>query len=209
MSNFNILERATDPAEQAKFASKTAQDIVKGVGSVGTTKEVIAVLKQQTRGDERPGPAPRPSAGPRPRRAQAAGPRVDRRAEGRGHQDRQEQRVGRPEGDRTLQAIQERLIAHGDTAAARIVGALINCVIPAINNIRIVNGTTLPGVLPPGRRRPRPRAARPRRRTRQQQPDEGQNRGGTLNNVRVNVTTGWNSHTQAAVTHSPHGPDAR
>ena len=204
-SNFNMLQRATDPAEQAKFASKTAQNIVAGVGSVDTTKQVIAVLKQQLAATK--DPALR-------RVLQQALARVEKKLPGREWIAEQKaaankiaksnESVGQKVKD--LRAIQERLIAHGDTAAARIVGALINSVVPAINNIRVINGTTLPGILPPGGRRtggggtptPTPRG--------NGNPDRNQNRGGTFNGARINVQTGWNSQTHASVTHSRMGP---
>jgi hypothetical protein len=202
--NNTILKESKDPAAIAAAATAAADEVVKGVGSVGTTKEIIATLKEQIAATK--DPALR-------RVLMAALARVERKLPGRewiAEQKaaankivRSNESVGQKVKD--LRAIQAQLIAHGDTAAARIVGALINGVIPAINNIRIVGGTTLPAILPqgPGPRRKNnaPTPTTPRT------PREGQNRGNpVLANVRLNVVTGWNSNTKAQVVHSRMGP---
>jgi hypothetical protein len=199
LANQKILATSTDPAAIAAAAAAAAAEVTKGVGSVATTKEIIATLNEQIAATK--DPALR-------RVLVDALHRVERKLPGREWIAEQKaaankiaksnESVGQKVKD--LRAIQERLIAHGDTAAARIVGALINGVIPAINGIRIVQGTALPGILPQGtgpRRNqnaatPTPRPSR-----------EGQNRGQTIH-VTTNVTN--NSVRKAAVIQDRMGP---
>ena len=203
LANQKILETSKDPAAIAKAAAAVAADVGKGVGSVGTTKDIIAVLKQQLAATK--DPALR-------RVLTQALARVEKKLPGREWIAEQKAAAtkiansNKSVADKVagLRGIQERLIAHGDTAAARIVGALINGVIPAINNIRVIAGTALPGILPqgPGPRRNQnaPTPSKPRSGN---SADRGQNRGGSLA-VNVNVT--HNSVTKAAVTHGRMGP---
>jgi hypothetical protein len=201
LANQKILATSTDPAAIAAAAAAAAAEVTKGVGSVATTKEIISTLKAQIAATK--DPALR-------RVLVDALHRVERKLPGREWIAEQKaaankiaksnESVGQKVKD--LRAIQERLIAHGDTAAARIVGALINGVIPAINGIRIVQGTALPGILPsgPGPRRgpngtPVPATPRDSR--------EGQNRGRTIH-VTTNVTN--NSVRKAAVIQDRMGP---
>ena len=188
LKQFGLLKTSTDPAVIAAAATSAANDVVKGVGSVATTKEIISTLKAQIAATK--DPALR-------RVLVDALHRVERKLPGREWIAEQKaaankiaksnESVGQKVKD--LRAIQERLIAHGDTAAARIVGALINSVVPAINNIRIVAGTALPGILPqgPGPRRNQntPTPTRPRTGN---SADRGQNRGGSLS---IKVVTGY------------------
>ena len=129
-----------------------ANDIVKGVGNVATTKDAITTLKQllATAKD----PATR-------KVFQAALTKIEGKLPGREWIAAQEAAAAKIVASNVstatkveqLKAIQAALLAKGDTTAAQIVGALLGSVVPAINNIsinvsRVVGGTTLPGLLP-------------------------------------------------------------
>lgn len=201
---YGLLKTSRDPKVLADAATKAAADVARGVGSVATTKAVIATLRQQLAATK--DPALR-------RVLQDALRRVERKLPGREWIQAQKdaatkiaksnESVG--EKVRDLKGIQQSLLSHGDTAAANIVGALLNGVVPAINNIKIPG---MPAYLPQVPGTPRrnnnapdvpivtPRGAR--------NPDKNQNRG---RNVTLIATTTHRSNQTAADHKLRYSPD--
>ena len=141
VKQYGLLKTSRDPAVVAAAATKTAADVAKGAGSVKTTKDVIATLKQQLAATKDPALRKVLTEALR---------KVERKLPGRewiaAQKDaatkiaKSNESVG--EKVRDLKKIQADLLSHGDTAAANIVGALLNSVVPAINAINIRNTVT-------------------------------------------------------------------
>ncbi len=141
-----LLKSGTD-AQKAAAAAAIAKDVQKGVGNVSTTKDLAAQLRATALTVKDPELR---------KQINAAAARVEGKIQGRewiATQKAAAAKIARSneatgQKIRELKTIQQSLIAHGDTAAARIVGALLSGVVPAINSLKNGINVNLPGVLP-------------------------------------------------------------
>ena len=126
MAQLGILEKTADPAQMAKAASKAAADVLKGVGSAAGTKSLLETLEKDRNAVA--------ATGDKKLLAQIDGAIRDVKskiaprewvqsqlAEARkvaASSESQKQKMA------DLKAIQQRLLSHSDTAAAKQVGLL-------------------------------------------------------------------------------------
>jgi hypothetical protein len=152
---YSLLKSSRDPAVIAAAATATTAKITQGVGSVKTTKDVIATLKAQLAVTKDPALRKVLTEALR---------KVERKLPGREWIDAQKtsaKTIAKSNESvatkvKELKGIQQSLLSHGDTAAANIVGALLNGVVPAINSISIPAPIYpgLPTILPERNKRP-------------------------------------------------------
>lgn len=145
-----LLKTSLHPTQIAAAAVAVAKDIGKGVGNLSTTRDTLASLTQKrdellklgdTAGAAKITAAIKIVAEKLPGREMIA--RQIQQAQRVAHSsETTAQKVG------DLQGIQKELLSHGDTAAASIVSALLNQVVPAINSLAGGFNPSLPGVLP-------------------------------------------------------------
>lgn len=131
---FGLLKKGSPEA-----AKTLADEMVKGAGSVSSTKAVIAELKRQAVMAKDPetrkifADAARRIEGKLPGREWIAAQEADARTIVASNES-----TGRKIAD--LKEIQRQLLAKGDTTAAAIVGALLGSVVPAINGVTAAVG---------------------------------------------------------------------
>ena len=145
LTQFGLLKTSKDPAVIAAAATAAAADVAKGVGSLGTTKEIIATLKAQLA----------VAKDPALRRALTdALHKVEAKLPGRewiAAQERAADKIvasNRPIGQKIseLTRIQAALAARGDTKAAAIIAAKIESLKSHLDSIA-ASVRTLTGVL--------------------------------------------------------------